>query len=175
MRILYSLLVCVLLTSCASIRVNYDYETTADFTTYKTYNYYSNVNTGLSELDNKRLFLALDEGLQARGYQLSDMPDFFIDIKTAEFQQQSGNTVGMGVGGTGRNVGGGISIGLPVGQTKMGREIVFEFVDENGIGLFWQAISESNYNPNASPEKREAQFKAIVSKVLEGFPPDNTK
>jgi len=38
--------------------------------------------------------------------------------------------------------------------------------------LFWQAVSESSYSPNASPEKREALFNAIVTKVLEGFPPE---
>lgn len=160
------------MTSCSSIRVDYDYEKSTDFTTYKTYNYYSDINSGMSALDTKRLFRALDDALQSKGYAISDTPDFFIDIKSVEFQQQRQNNVGVGVGGTGRNVGGGISIGLPLGQSQLGREIVFEFVDENGTGLFWQAVSESNYRPNATPEKREAQFIAIVNKVLDGFPPE---
>ncbi|WP_204346341.1 DUF4136 domain-containing protein [Psychroserpens algicola] len=172
MRYTFLLLVLFIVTSCAPIRVDYDYEKTTNFETYKTYNYYGDIKSGLSDLDTKRLFRALDEGLEARGYTLSDTPDFFIDIKSVEFQQQRQNNVGVGVGGTGRNVGGGISIGLPIGQSQLGREIVFEFVDENKTGLFWQAISESNYKPNATPEKREAQFKAIVEKVLEGFPPE---
>ncbi len=58
-----------------------------------------------------------------------------------------------------------------MGQNNFNRQIVFEFVDENKNGLFWQAISESSYSPNTSPEKREALFIAIVTKVLEGFPP----
>ena len=75
------------------------------------------------------------------------------------------------MGGGGGNVGGGVSVGIPVGQAAMNRQIVFDFVDEYGIGLFWQAISDSSYNSEASPEEREAQFKTIVEKVLEGFPP----
>ena len=172
MKNLYLLFAILILASCSSIRVNYDYEKTTNFTTYKTYNYFTNVNTGLSALDSKRLIKALDDGLQSRGYTLSQTPDFLIDIKSSEFQQARGNTVGVGVGGVGNTVGGGLSIGLPIGQTKLGREIIFDFVDERNDGLFWQAISESNYKPNATPEKREANFIALVEKVLEGFPPE---
>nr|WP_321224968.1 DUF4136 domain-containing protein [uncultured Psychroserpens sp.] len=172
MKNLYLLLAVMLLTSCSSIRVNYDYEKTRDFTQYKTYNYFSNVNTGMSELDSNRLFKALDDAMQSRGYILSETPDFLVDIKSSEFQQQQNNNVGVGLGGGGRNVGGGISIGLPIGQAKLGREIVFDFVDEDNNQLFWQAVTESNYKPNASPEKREANFIALVNKVLEGFPPE---
>ena len=172
MKYLSILLLLVIVTSCAPIRVNYDYEKTTDFKAYKTYNYYANLNTGMSELDNKRLLKVLDNALQANGYSLSETPDFFVDIKSSEYQEASRSNVGVGVGGTGGNVGGGISIGIPVGQNKLNRQIVFEFVDENKNGLFWQAVSESSYSPNASPEKREAQFKAIVTKVLEGFPPE---
>lgn len=161
----------VLFGSCATVRVTYDYETTADFSKYRTYNYYSDIQTGMSELDNKRLFSALDEGLQAKGLSFSEAPDFFIDIQSSQYQSANQSSVGLGMGGGGRNVGGGVSVGIPVGQAAMNRQIVFEFVDENSIGLFWQAVSDSGYDPNASPEAREAQFKEIVTKVLEGFPP----
>ncbi|HEX9825350.1 MAG TPA: DUF4136 domain-containing protein [Flavobacteriaceae bacterium] len=160
-----------LMVSCAPIRVNYDYEKTTDFSKYKTYNYYSNINSGLSELDTKRLLDALDMSLQAKGFSLSETPDFFIDIKSSDYHENQSSTVGVGMGGTGRHVGGGISIGIPIGQADINRQIQFDFVDENGHGLFWQAVSESSFNPNASPEKREALFAAIVSKVLERFPP----
>ncbi len=158
--------------SCSSIRVNYDYEKTTNFDAYKTYNYYSDMTSGMSDLDTKRLYKALDNALLSSGYLISEKPDFLINIKSVEFQQQSGNNVGVGIGGTGGQVGGGITIGLPIGQTQMAREIVFEFVDETNNGLFWQAVSESNYRPNATPEKCEAQFIAIVKKVLKGFPPE---
>jgi len=166
------LVLLIIVSSCAPIRVNYDYEKTTDFKSYKTYNYYANLNTGLSELDTKRLLDALDNTLQSSGYALSETPDFFIDIKSSEYQEAARNNVGVGLGGTGRNIGGGISVGIPVGQNKLNRQIIFEFVDENKNGLFWQAVSESSYSPNASPEKRETLFNAIVTKVLEGFPPE---
>lgn len=170
--LLFSVLI---LSSCSSIRVTFDYEKSVNFDAYKSYNYYSDMKSGMSELDTKRLINALDVGLKAKGYRVSDNPDFYIDIGSSEYRQQSGNNMVVGAGTGGGNVGGGISLGIPLGQSKMGRQITIEFVDENSIGLFWQAISDSNYNPNASPEKREAQFTAIVAKILEGFPPDENK
>lgn len=171
MKYIFVLVMLLMVSSCAPVRVNYDYEKSTDFKAYKTYNYYSNLNTGLDELNNNRLLDALDAAMESKGYSLSETPDFFIDIKSSQYQEASQSNVGVGVGGTGGNIGGGISIGIPVGQNKLNLQILFEFIDENKNGLFWQATSESSYGPNASPEKREALFKTIVDKVLEGFPP----
>ena len=171
MRFLKIIFLMLLIVSCAPIYVNYDYERSTDFSKYKTYNYYSNMETGLSELDTKRLLDALDVKLTAKGLSLSDTPDFFIDIKTIEYQGSQRQTVGVGVGGGGRNVGGGVSIGLPIGQNNVNRQITFDFVDENKKQLFWQAVSESSFNPNATPEKREERLNAIAEKVLQKFPP----
>ncbi len=172
MKFIKCFVLVILLSSCASINVNYDYDKSIDFTNYKTYHYYRDLETGLSELDTKRLISAFDASMQAKGFTLSETPDIFVNITTETFENLNQNNVGIGVGGTGRNVGGGISIGLPVGQSKYSRQIVFDFVDENGVGLIWQAVSESNFNPNASPVKRQANLQAIVVKVLEGFPPN---
>lgn len=173
MKNLHYILLFFLMLSCASIRVNYDYEIATDFYKYKTYNYYSNINSGLSELDTKRLLDALDSGLQAKGINLSDTPDFYVDIKSNEYKEVQNSSVGVGVGGTGGNVGGGISVGIPIGQSNFNRIIQFDFVDENGSGLFWQATSESSFSANSTPEQKETMFRAIVAKVLKGFPPIN--
>ncbi|PTL98643.1 MAG: DUF4136 domain-containing protein [Bacteroidetes bacterium] len=171
MKKLLALLIIITASSCAPIYVNYDYERGTDFNKYKTYNYYSDLETGLSELDTKRLLDVLDNQMQAKDFLLSETPDFYVNVVCSEYENNNRNTVGVGVGGGGRNVGGGISIGLPIGEPKMNRVILFEFIDEDGIGLFWQAESESGFNPNASPEQREARFKAVVEKVIKGFPP----
>ncbi|MDN3664331.1 DUF4136 domain-containing protein [Algibacter miyuki] len=171
MKLIKTLALLLLVASCAPIYVNYDYEKGTDFSKYKSYNYYADMKTGLSELDTKRLLNALDEQLQVKGMSLSDTPDFFIDIKSTEFQGAQKQTVGVGLGGGGRNVGGGISIGLPIGQAQVTRQLTVDFVDENIKQLYWQAVSESSFNPNQTPEKREARLNAIVSKILAKYPP----
>ena len=94
----------------------------------------------------------------------------FINIQSEEYQNNQRNNVGVGIGGGGRNVGGGISVGIPVGSSGLSRQLVFDFIDADK-GLFWQAVAESSYNPNSSPEKREANLRAIITKVLAGYPP----
>lgn len=171
MKPLKTIVLALLIVSCAPIRVNYDYDKQTDFTKYKTYNYYSDLETGMNELDTKRLVVALDAKLKTKGFSLSETPDFFINIQSSEFQEAQSSTVGVGVAGGGGNVGGGLSVGIPIGQSNINRRIIIDFIDENGKGLFWQAISDSSFNPKASPEKREATLKAIVEKVLSMYPP----
>jgi len=171
MRVFIVLFLAILVVSCAPIRVNYDFEKGTNFNKYKTYSYYGDMKTGLSELDTKRFLDAFDAKMAAKGFSFSETPDFLVDIKSKEYQEAQRNTVGVGLGGGGRNMSGGISIGFHIGQSNFNRQIIIDFVDENGNGLFWQAISESSFNPNASPEKREQLFNAIAEKVLLQYPP----
>ena len=165
------ILLALLFTSCGTI-VNYDYEKSTDFTQYKTYNYFDDMETGLSQLDNKRIMRAIDAKLITMSLKRSDNPDFYIDIQSQDVQNRSNPNVGVGVGGGGRGGFGGVSVGLPLGGNQNTREITIDFVDKaKGERLFWQAVSESTYKPNASPEKREVVFAKLVEKIFSGYPP----
>jgi hypothetical protein len=157
--------------SCG-VTVNYDYEKNTDFSKYKSYSYFTDMNTGLSELDANRFFSALDNEMKLKGFTLLEDSDFIINIQSATFQEtQSQSSVGVGLGGGGGAVGGGISVGIPIGQANVSRQIIFEFVDAQTNQLFWQAISNETEIPRDNPEDREEKFKMLVAKVLEGFPP----
>ncbi len=167
MKKLASLLIVFLFISCG-VTVDYDYQKDTDFTKYKTYHYFDNMETGLSTLDSKRFFRGLNAALESRGLSMSNNPDFLIDIKSSYFQDtQSGGSIGIGMGGGA----GGVSVGIPVGQANVSRQIVFDFVDAKNEQLVWQAISKEPDMPNNTPEERDAQFKIVINKVLEGFPP----
>ena len=170
MKRLFTLFVALLLISCGAA-VSYDYEQSTDFSSYKTYNYFTDINSGLNELDERRLMTVIDTKLQSMGLQKSDTPSFNIDIRTQELIDANRNTVGVGLGGGGRNVGGGLSVGIPLGSTRMARNIYIEFVDDSKSGLFWQAIVEDRYSKNTTPEKREAELKSLVEKVFSKYPP----
>lgn len=157
--------------SCSSVRVSYDYDSQTDFSAYTTYNYFSDMQTGLSGLDEKRLIRALDSTLQAKGYHLTEEPDFYINILSEEYRSAPDTAVGVGVGGIGRNVGGGVSVGFPISNSGLQRMIQFDFVDAQKDTLFWQAFTESGYRDNASPSVRNSQLWAVVKKVFSQFPP----
>ncbi len=171
MKRVISLLFVLVLFSCGVVRVEYDYEKNTDFSNYSTYNYFSDLETGLSQLDTKRLLHALDIALQGKGMLFSEEPDFYINIESDKYYAVSNNTVGLGVGGTGNSVGGGISVGIPVGKAKQRREIIFNFVDNKKDVLFWEAVSVDVYKENQTPEQRELHLQAIVNKVLSKYPP----
>ncbi len=171
MRKLIFLLVIPLLAGCGSVRVAYDYERGQDWSGYRTYAYYPDLQSGLSELDERRLLNAVDQVLTEKGYRQSEDPDLLINIYSEAYRQATGNTVGIGVGGTGGNVGGGISLGIPLSGSSLQRQLTFDLIDGARQSLVWQALSTDNYRETADPTQREARFLSIAEKVFSGFPP----
>ena len=172
MRRIYLIGIIICFASCASVHVKYDYDTKADFSSYRTYNYFRNMDTGMSDLDTGRLVFAMDSLLQQKGIRQSEEPEFLINIQSQTFLKPSNSSVGVGVGGTGGNVGGGVSIGVPVGGDTMERELVFDFVDSQKNQLYWQALCRTSAIDNASPETRRKKIIDLVAKVLEKYPPE---
>ena len=171
MKKLASIFFLFLCLSCG-VTVNYDYDKNTDFSKYKSYSYFSNMDTGLSELDAKRLFNIMDNTMSLKGFTLSEDSDFIINIESSTYQEnRSNSSVGGGVGGGGGNVGGGISLGIPLGQANTSRQIKFDFVDARTNQLFWQAITNETDVPRDHPEEREEKLQQIVTKALDGFPP----
>ena len=175
MQHLLRVILVLLFVSCNTVKVNYDYDKDADFSNYNTYNYYSDMETGLSELDNKRLFKALDIALQSKGLVFSEEPDFFINIDGKSFHMPQNTSVGVGVGGSGRRMGGGISVGIPVGQPNLERIIRFDFVDAKKDALFWQAVSNSSFKEDLPPIIREQKLQELAQKILSKYPPKTRK
>ncbi len=170
MKKIFYVLSLILLSSCGVI-VDYDYTSGTDFSPYKTYNYYADMKTGFNQLDEDRLLTAIDAKLQSMGFMKSDTPSFNIDIKSAQVNAASNSNVGVGIGGTGRNVGGGISIGIPVGGNTIQTEMSIEFVDDSKNRVFWQAFTTIS-NIGNTPDKREQTFNTVVEKILSKYPPE---
>lgn len=164
-----------LLASCAGARVNYDHDKETDFSAYNTYNFYPDLETGLSDLDTKRLLDVLDVTLRSKGLVFSEEPDFYINIESKSFQGPQRSSVGVGLGGGGRSVGGGVSVGIPVGRANVQRQIRFDFVDARKDALFWQAVSETTFKENMLPDQREEKLRVLVEKVFSKYPPKSKK
>ncbi|WP_426429481.1 DUF4136 domain-containing protein [Winogradskyella sp. HB-48] len=171
MKTIKYLFLLLLVSSCGTV-VNYDYEKSTDFTQYKTYDYFSDMQTGLSQLDTKRIIRSIDAKLATMGMTRSENPDFYIDIQSEDVMNRNNSTVGVGAGGGGGGGFGGVSVGIPIGGNQSTRQITIDFVDKKqNERLFWQAVSESNYRDNASPEQREAYFDALIEKIFSKYPP----
>lgn len=173
MRIFLCLIICVLLTSCGTTFVDYDYDTKVDFSKLTSYNYDFSESTGLLEFDERRVVKYTDSMLQSRGYIKTETNDFFIKITSEEYETRSRNTLGVGVGGGGGTVGVGVSGGIPIGGPERHLKMVVTVYKALGNqATVWEAISESDIKVNAKPDKRDAHFKKLVEKIFNKFPPE---
>ncbi|NJW53928.1 DUF4136 domain-containing protein [Salinimicrobium oceani] len=171
MKILKILCLILFCASCNSTRAVYDYDEQANFPSYKSIGIYPELRSGLSQLDEDRLLKSVEKILSERELFASSSPDLYLNIYTEQYQEQSRNTLGVGVGGTGRNVGVGVSGGIPLGGPETFLRLTFDLIDVSTDALVWQAVVDSKFNFNASPEERQNRFDKIVKEALNAYPP----
>ncbi|MBZ9629387.1 DUF4136 domain-containing protein [Salegentibacter sp. LM13S] len=171
MKLIKLLFVCAILSSCNTPRAVYDYDDTISFSNYGTYQLFPDFQSGLSQLDETRLIASLKNGMKEEGFSTSGEPGLYINVYSREFMDQNRSNVGIGIGGGGGNMGVGVSGGIPIENNSVILEVTIDFIDVADDSLVWQAIVETKFNPNASPEERRSMFDKIVEKALEGYPP----
>jgi len=170
MKYLLLLFVSAILISCGAT-VNYDYDTQKDFSVYKTYDFFPEIDSGLSELDNFRVMKMTDSILQTNGFIKSESPDFLINFFAKEFISQSSTVIGVGVGGGGYNGSIGVSGGIPVGGNEINQQLTLDFIDEKADELIWQAEGNDVLKVKANSVKKDTYYYKLISKMLNGFPP----
>lgn len=171
MKFFRLIVIACLVVSCNAPRAVYDYDQHVSFDQYSTYSLYPELQSGLSQLDERRLLSALEDQLQEVGFSRSANPQLFVNVYTEEFRESSRSSLGVGIGGGGGTMGVGVSGGIPLGGPEMYLRLTFDFIDVADDSLVWQAVVESKFDPNAKPEERQRTFSRIVRKALEGYPP----
>jgi len=175
-NIILALMLCIPVAGyAASPAVNFDYDTAADFTAMKTFDWMpATGNAAGDELLVKKIRNAVDAQLQAKGSNIAaDNPDFLIGMEL------SGKTI------TGGSTGVGVSVGIPVG--RMGRisvgggksktsekkegTLVMDFVDAKTKSLVWRATATEVVNPSATPEEKQKKIDEVIAAMLANFPP----
>jgi hypothetical protein len=172
MRPIFAIVISVLLFSCgATVGVDYDEKT--DFSQYKTFDFYPSIESGLSDLDDKRIIKITDSILQQRGFTRSEEPQFYINFFASEFLSESRSSIGIGVGGGGGNVGVGVSGGIPIGGNIVNQRLTMDFVDAAKDELIWQAVVDGEFKEKASLAQIESYYWTVLSKILKKYPPKN--
>lgn len=170
MKYLSFLILSLFLISCgATVAVDYDQQ--ADFTKYTSYNYFPTIESGLNELDNKRIIQITDSLLQQEGFVKSEMPDLFVNFYARESLSNSKNTIGIGIGGGGGNVGVGVSGGIPIGGKVVNQQLTMDFIDVEKDDLVWQAVADGEMKERSKPQEKEAYYLSVIQKILSKYPP----
>lgn len=172
-KVFLPVLLFLLVTSCASIRVNSDFDKTATFSAYKTYAFSPEVlSLNINELVRKKLINSVENELGLKGFTKSDKPDVLIDLKvtTKEMQTATASTSmygpayryhwGRGFSTTEINV-----------NTYTEGTIFIDMIDVEKKQLVWQGRGVGTIDPDLAPEKREKNINAAIKKIFTKYPP----
>jgi len=162
----------VLLLSCGP-SVYVDFEKERDFSDYTTYKFYPDIDSGLNELDDKRIQFAIDSVLNQRGFTKSNFNRFYINFYASESVSNSRNTIGIGIGSGGGNVGVGVSGGIPIGGRTINQQLTIDIIDAyKDQPWFWNAVLVGYLMQKATPRQKEAYYYKVLQKALKKFPPE---
>lgn len=170
--------------ACSAVRVNEDYDTSADFSLYETYDWMPDPKreTGDIRADNRlmeqRIMKAIERVLAAKGYHKTSMepPDFFVSYYLSYKTKYESNAVytTMGLGWDypygGVHPFGGIGFYPGFEEYEEGTLIIdiSEGVEKK---LVWRGIGKRRVDENASPEKTTTIVTQTVQEILDQFPP----
>lgn len=173
----------LLLNSCSTLKVTSDYDSTVDFTQYKTFEYYGWAEESdkiLNDLDKRRIEQAFGNEFAKRGMKLVEsggdlVVTLFIVVE--QKTETSAQTTHMGGGGYyGRYYGYGPGWGWgPSYSTTTVSEydynegtLVCDVFDKSEQRLIWEGIANKTINEN--PAKREKTIPISVEAIMKKYP-----
>ncbi len=167
---LLPLVLLFLVASCSSVRVSTDYDTTADFSTYKTFAFYKKGidKVDISDLDKRRILKAVESELSAKGFTKSENPDILVNIFTKSRQKVDVYDNNMYYGW--RPWYYGPNFGTHISQYTQGT-LFIDLIDANKKELAWQGIGSGALNTTGNISKKEERIKEFVAEIMAKYPP----
>jgi len=160
-----------------SITVSSDYDKTADFASYKTFNFTDDVDKlQISSLNLTRAKDAITAELAKKGVtKATSNPDLLVDIKVRARMEQSATatTTGSPYYGAGYRYGwgGGFSTTSVNVENYTVGTVFIDLIDAKKSQLVWQGRGEKTIDENASAEKREKRIQEGMARIFEKYPP----
>jgi len=175
-----SLILLLFIASCSSLRVNSDYDKTADFSKYKTYSYYGWANNSdkiLNQFDKERIEKAFGNEFAKRNLKFVEIGGDLVvslHIVTEQKQQTTATTTSMGgYGGyygygPGYGWGGGMSTTTYNTYDYTVGTLVVDVYDDKAQKLVFESIGSGTVSDN--PQKREKNTPNTVAAMMKPFP-----
>lgn len=173
-KLFFPILLLILSSSCATIKVSSDFDKTAPFASYKTYGYTPDaLNLNINELNKNRVFTAIDNELKLKGFTKSDNPDILIDIKVNAQAKQTATANTTGGYGMGYRYrwGGGFSTTTINYDSYIEGTLFIDMIDEAKKQLVWQGRGVKTLEPDASASTKEKNINSAVKSIFAKYPP----
>ena len=174
-RSLAALACLALLTACTGYSVKYDYDVTASYGRYKTFDYYTSKKGtgGTTSLMDKRVRVAIEKELQVKGFTLETKadPDFLVTYYPIVQERKVRTNVRVGWGWGHRPFYGGVSTSRSRVNTYKEGTIVIEIVDFKTNQMVWQGVAAGALTGLETPEDADEVVPKAVRDILAKFPP----
>lgn len=176
-----ALLVAAVLCACANLDTSYDYDPSADFSSYRTFDFFPGGRevSGNPTLDtpfvDDRIRAALLSSLAQKGYRRVEdrSPDFYVNYHLSVREKISSSNVNLhyGVGTVGSW--GGVGIGTSTPSIRQYEEgtLVIDAIDGASRALVWRGTGSGALDRNPTPESTTRGVQRAVEEILQRFPP----
>lgn len=172
-----ALLSLAMLGACRGYNVTYDYDVTASYAKYKTFDYYTSKKGtgGTTSLMDKRVRAAVEKELQAKGFTMDTKadPDFLVTYYPVVTNHKVRTTVrsGWGWGWGYRPFYGGMGVSSSQVHNYKEGTIVIEIVDFKSNQMIWQGAAAGALTGLNNPEDADEVVPKAVRDILAKFPP----
>jgi hypothetical protein len=173
-QLLFVLLVGLVALSC-SARVNFDYDKSADFSSFETFAWHEGQQTIKEEdpLGHQRVMDAVDREMSAKGLRkVSSSPDVYVTYNAEDNEQVRMDTTHMDYGfGDDWYWGGGMGMGSSTTQVRTYLEgtLVVDIWDAKKKQLVWRGIGTETVSDN--PESNAKKIDKVVADMFKRYPP----
>ena len=158
-------------------KTSYDYNKSANFASYKTYQQKDGTKVGQPLIDD-RITAAIDTELAAKGLtKATSNPDVVVVYHVAFDKEKDISTYSSGYGGGygpyGYGWGGGWAGGTTTTQVRditIGT-LVIDMADAKKKEIAWRGMGVKEVNTQAKPEKRDKSISEAVKKIFKNYPP----
>ncbi len=157
--------------SCSSPKVVYDYDKETNFKSYKTFDFYPEMQLDMNQLDSTRVLKHLESALVLKGFKKSSTPDIFVNIVSEQFETPANKSIGLGLGTGGRNVGVGIGGGIPIRSNTLTQLFKVDLIDASKDALIWQGTYEGKFKKRITPEAKNEYLRITFEKIFSKYPP----
>ncbi|MDG1251784.1 MAG: DUF4136 domain-containing protein [Flavobacteriaceae bacterium] len=167
------LLITFILSSCTSIKVFSDYDRNIDFSNYETFAYFKPEidKVDISDLDKRRILMALDSEMNLKGLSKSETPDLLIGFTTKAKEQiyvNTGNNFSWGWG-WGFNPWFWGNGGYNSVTTRTEGTLYVNIIDAATKQLIWQGKGRGGINEFM--KNRDERISLFVHEIVENYPP----
>ena len=169
----FLLLITLILSSCSSIKVFSDYDRNIDFSNYETFAYFKPEidKVDISDLDKRRILMALDSEMNLKGLSKSETPDLLIGFTTKAKEQiyvNTGNNFGWGWG-WGFNPWFWGNGGYNSVSTRTEGTLYVNIIDAATKQLIWQGKGRGGINEFM--KNRDERISLFIHEIVENYPP----